>query len=124
MDDMSGHLQMLVPEQSEPVVSVSDQCARLLKFCHETNLTLLDLSILSAVCSAGAMKTQNVVGHELGAKGASLTQPVDRMDAAGLLTRARESEDRRIVTLRATPLGLQTYHKLIQTLRPGDARFA
>lgn len=68
------------------------------------------LRILRGAGSSGLCR--NEVGDRLVAQVPDVTRLLDRMEATGLITRERDTADRRMVTARITPAGL----RLLDTL--------
>jgi len=68
---------------------------------HSTDLQAL-ICLLDAVRS-GTPPTPGWLGSQLGISSASTTALVDRLEAAGLLARTRDTEDRRRVLVTVTP---------------------
>ncbi|MBI1189997.1 MAG: MarR family transcriptional regulator [Tepidisphaera sp.] len=52
------------------------------------------------------------IGEHLVARVPDVTRMVDRLEAAGLVTRERSARDRRVVNVRLTPKGLQVVTEL------------
>jgi DNA-binding MarR family transcriptional regulator len=70
------------------------------------------------------------IGNRLITHDPDVTRLVDRLERRGLVARARESTDRRVVTVRITPAGLQLLtdcnadQRLAATLSPHFARLS
>ncbi len=57
------------------------------------------------------------IGERLITRDPDLTRLLDRMEQRGLVTRNREDRDRRVVTVRIAPEGLETLNRLDQPLQ-------
>jgi DNA-binding MarR family transcriptional regulator len=60
------------------------------------------------------------VGERMVTRDPDITRLLDRMEARGLVTRARDRKDRRVITVRITKTGLQT----LEEMQPALEEFA
>jgi DNA-binding MarR family transcriptional regulator len=70
---------------------------------QEARITLTQLSVLRLLRTGP--QTAGRVGRMVGLSPASVTRVVDRLERQGLVSRHRESEDRRCVLIRLEPAG-------------------
>ena len=88
---------------------------------HEARITVPQLTVLRELRSGpqGAGK----LGIAVGASPTSLTRLVDRLESRGLVSRRRESDDRRCVEVRLEPAGERLLGQL-KVLRGSDLQAA
>ncbi|MGH7760731.1 MAG: MarR family transcriptional regulator [Candidatus Dormibacteraceae bacterium] len=70
---------------------------------QEAQITLTQLSVLRALRQKA--QTAGRLGHEVGLSPTSVTRLVDRLERRALVSRRRESEDRRCVEIHLEPEG-------------------
>ncbi len=63
---------------------------------------------------------QRQLAAAVGIEGPTLTHHLNRMEAAGLVTRARDPENRRAHRVELTPTGEATFFRLLSTVRGFD----
>ena len=64
--------------------------------------------------------TQRDLAEAVGIEGATLTHHLSRMEAAGLVTRRRDPENRRAQQVELTSIGEETFHSLLQHVSTFD----
>jgi MarR family transcriptional regulator, transcriptional regulator for hemolysin len=67
-------------------------------------------------------RTQQDIARAVGIGGPTLTHHLDGMEAAGLVARTRDADDRRAVRVELTPEGDATFHRLREAAQAFDAR--
>jgi MarR family transcriptional regulator for hemolysin len=67
-------------------------------------------------------RTQQDIARAVGIGGPTLTHHLDGMEAAGLVRRSRDGEDRRAVRVELTPEGDATFHRLRAAAMTFDVR--
>ncbi|GLY66817.1 MarR family transcriptional regulator [Amycolatopsis taiwanensis] len=77
-------------------------------------LTLTQGSVLSELVFSGPRRMSTLAEFE-GVRQSSMTALVDRLERLGLVTRARDPEDRRAVLITATDTGRQYVNELVLT---------
>jgi MarR family transcriptional regulator for hemolysin len=65
---------------------------------------------------------QREIAEAVGVEGPTLTHHLNRMEAAGLVTRRRDPENRRAHRVELTDAGEATFRRLVQTVAAFDAR--
>ena len=83
---------------------------RLRKEDVASGLSAPRLSALSVIVFGGPLTLGELAAAEQ-VRPQTMTRIVRALEAKGLVTRAGDASDRRIVRLRATPLGVRTLHK-------------
>jgi MarR family transcriptional regulator for hemolysin len=68
----------------------------------------------------GAVASQRELADALGVRAATLTQQLDVMEAAGLVTRNRDPDNRRVHRVELTAAGLQLFDRLRNAARAHD----
>src|SRR5215208_4248298 len=69
-----------------------------------------------------AWRTQQEIAATVGIEGATLTHHLDRLEKAGLISRSRDSQDRRAVIVELTSEGDALFLRLAQAARAFDKR--
>jgi MarR family transcriptional regulator for hemolysin len=67
-------------------------------------------------------RTQQEIAHAVGIGGPTLTHHLDGMEAAGLVVRSRDADDRRAVRVQLTPVGDDTFARLRAAALTFDVR--
>jgi MarR family transcriptional regulator, 2-MHQ and catechol-resistance regulon repressor len=80
------------------------------------SLCASDLSILDRLSRKGPQAV-NDLGRRIGLTSGSITTAVQRLRAKGLVESLRNSEDRRIVSVSATPAGSEVANRLLKERR-------
>jgi MarR family transcriptional regulator for hemolysin len=70
----------------------------------------------------GRPETQAQLAGAVGVEAATLTHHLNRMEGAGLLTRARDPENRRVHRVELTPAGEAAFERLRAVVRGFDAQ--
>ena len=78
------------------------------------------LVLLSVRSQAQAM--QRELAETVGIEGPTLTHHLNRMEAAGLLTRRRDPENRRVHRVELTPEGDALFYRLLESVASFDRR--
>ena len=65
---------------------------------------------------------QREIAEAVGVEGPTLTHHLNRMEAAGLVTRRRDPDNRRVHRVELTDDGEATFRRLLQTVAAFDAR--
>lgn len=90
----------------------------------EHDLTLAQYNALRILRGAGGV---GLCGREVGermiAPVPDVTRMLDRLEAAGLISRVRDADDRRHVTVRITAAGLRCIEEVTPTLTALERRF-
>jgi DNA-binding MarR family transcriptional regulator len=73
------------------------------KLWQLAEITLTQVQVLRAL--RGGPQTLSKLGHSIGLSPTSVTRVVDRLERRGLVSRRRDSEDRRLVRLNLEPEG-------------------
>jgi DNA-binding MarR family transcriptional regulator len=83
------------------------------RFFRVHGLSIATYNVLRILRSAGKDgKTCSQVGEDMVARVPDVTRLVDRLEEAGMVKRARERDDRRVVRVTLTPKGLELLTKL------------
>ncbi len=77
--------------------------------------------ILSAL-RGGTPESQHDVAGAVGIEGPTLTRHLDQLETAGLVTRARSTDDRRAVRVTLTPAGERLHGALLEVVVAFDRR--
>ncbi len=72
--------------------------------------------------ATGRPQMQRDLAAAVGIEGPTLTHHLDRMEAAGLVTRTRQPENRRVHRVALTPAGETRFHLLREAVMAFDAR--
>ncbi len=83
----------------------------------EHGLSEATYNALRILRGGGCARTCSEVGRDLVARVPDVTRIIDRLEKAGLVTRKRESRDRRVVHINITDKGLELLARLDQPLR-------
>jgi MarR family transcriptional regulator for hemolysin len=70
----------------------------------------------------GRWRTQSELADAVGLRGPTLTHHLDAMERDGLVTRARDPENRRIQRVELTERGEESFHRLRRAAQAFDAR--
>jgi len=101
------------------------------KLWHEAEITLTQLSVLRVLREGPQMAGR--LGQEVGLSPASITRLVDRLERRGLVSRHRESDDRRRVEVHLEPAGERLVaqmkvmrgshlHQAVESMTSGERR--
>lgn len=90
--------------------------ARLVRSLAAHDLTMSQLGTLEALLHVGPM-CQRALAQKLLKSSGNMTTVIDNLEARGLVSRVRGTEDRRFITLHLTPAG----RKLIDSVFPAHA---
>jgi MarR family transcriptional regulator for hemolysin len=71
---------------------------------------------------AGKASTQRELAGAVGIQGPTLTHHLDRMERDGLITRARDPENRRVQRVELTPKGIEAFDRLRTVAMDFDSR--
>lgn len=83
--------------------------------------TLATWVVLNGV-ERGRWSSQTGLAKELRIEGATVTRHLDRMERQGLVTRSRDPEDRRQISVRLSPAGKALHRRLRAVARRLDDR--
>jgi DNA-binding MarR family transcriptional regulator len=86
---------------------------RILQPLLTTDLTIQQLKVLSVVVTTQSGATGVGLVDTFGVSMASMSKLVDRLEAAGLVTRSLDSEDQRVRRIYATDLGRSVVRELM-----------
>ncbi|BCW45149.1 MarR family transcriptional regulator [Arthrobacter sp. StoSoilB5] len=86
---------------------------RILQPLLTTDLTIQQLKVLSVVVTTESGATGVGLVDTFGVSMASMSKLVDRLEAAGLVTRSLDSEDQRVRRIYATDLGRSVVRELM-----------
>src|SRR6476469_9369785 len=78
--------------------------------------------LVLASLKGGLHQSQREIADEVGVEGPTLTHHLNRMEAAGLVTRVRDPRNRRVHQVELTSLGEQDFHALLGVVRDFDQR--
>ncbi len=129
MEGMSPTLQQELRQtrpfetlQAEAFVSIARTAAVLGHTVEQAlkpyDITLTQFNVLRILRGAGeAGLCRNAIRDRLVAQVPDVTRLLDRMEQMALLVRERDLEDRRYVTTRITPRGLELLSKLDEVMR-------
>jgi MarR family transcriptional regulator, transcriptional regulator for hemolysin len=114
------------PPTAEPIGRVLDSTAKLLSRSFDRQLaeaggTRPGWLILLAL-KQKRHRTQQELAGAVGIEGPTLTHHLDAMDKAGLIGRARDSDDRRIVRVELTEAGEKLFLQLAKAAMEFDQR--
>ena len=70
----------------------------------------------------GPVRSQVELAAEVGIRGATLSHHLDGMEAAGLVTRRRDPDNRRLHLVEPTPAGIELFHRLREAAVAHDRR--
>lgn len=70
----------------------------------------------------GPVRSQAELAAEVGIRGATLSHHLDGMEAAGLVTRRRDPDNRRLHLVELTPAGTELFHRLREAAVTHDRR--
>ncbi|MGD9998172.1 MAG: MarR family winged helix-turn-helix transcriptional regulator [Ilumatobacteraceae bacterium] len=112
-------------DRAEPIGLFVTRRARELSRAFEAELagagaSLATWLVLSSL-TGGLHQSQREIADELGIEGATLTHHLNRMEAAGLVTRTRNPGNRRVHDVAMTPEGERTFRSLVGVARDFDA---
>lgn len=91
-------------------------------FAHAYGITVNDSLVLSLLATAGSALKPADLARQLSVTAATLTNMLDRLEAAGFVDRARNAKDRRNLLVQLTAAGrstLRTSQRLLQTAISG-----
>ena len=71
---------------------------------------------------SGRSDTQRELAEAIGIRGPTLTHHLDRLVAEGLVTRARDPDNRRVQRVELTEEGVAMFHRLREVAQAFDAR--
>lgn len=113
MDRVPGHW---APPTQEPLGRVLARVGRQLDRAFDDALTAVGGDrptwlILLAI-KTGAGRTQGAIAERVGISGPTLTHHLDRLDKSGLVTRARDTGNRRVQTVALTTAGENAFLRL------------
>lgn len=74
----------------------------------DTHISIAEIHIINRIGPEGSQK-MNTISKRLGVTQATLTVACDRLEAKDLITRQRDPDDKRAVTVRLTSSGLVAY---------------
>ena len=81
------------------------------KKLNESGIGLMEYRVLKTLRIKGPMPMIRIAEHNMITQG-WVTSLVDRLEERGLVRRIRNSEDRRVVTIEATPEGVSLYNSV------------
>jgi MarR family transcriptional regulator, transcriptional regulator for hemolysin len=70
----------------------------------------------------GTHRTQRELAAAVGIEGPTLTHHLNRLEAAGTITRTRDPGNRRVQVVELTPAGHARFHEMLATVVEFDAR--
>jgi MarR family transcriptional regulator for hemolysin len=115
-----------VDEAAEPIGLFVTRRARELSRAFDAALAdaggSLATWLVLASLKGGLHQSQREIADELGIEGATLTHHLNRMEAAGLVARARNPDNRRVHDVTVTPDGERVFRSLVSVVRAFDAR--
>lgn len=104
------------PPTTQPIGLHIQRTARLLNRAFEDVLAAADGSLPTWLIllnlRAGKARTQRELASAVGIQGPTLTHHLDRMDRDGLITRARDPENRRVQRVELTDTGIAAFDRL------------
>lgn len=103
--------------RADNVAMSEDNCGFLIKLVHQSlnrmldqEMAPLDLTAMQwrplAIIERGRAETSAELARIIGVDTGAMTRTLDRLEAKGLLRRVRSSEDRRVIKLELTDIGL------------------
>jgi MarR family transcriptional regulator, transcriptional regulator for hemolysin len=112
------------PSSGPPVGLLLDRVAREVSRAFDVRLTAAGGSravwLVLVALRPGAVASQRELADALGVRAATLTQQLDVMEAAGLVTRNRDPGNRRVHRVELTAAGLQLFDRLRNAARAHD----
>jgi MarR family transcriptional regulator, transcriptional regulator for hemolysin len=112
------------PSSGSPVGLLLDRVAREVSRAFDARLTAAGGSravwLVLVALRPGAVASQRELADALGVRAATLTQQLDVMEAAGLVTRNRDPDNRRVHRVELTAAGLQLFDRLRNAARAHD----
>jgi MarR family transcriptional regulator, transcriptional regulator for hemolysin len=112
------------PSSGPPVGLLLDRVAREVSRAFDARLTAAGGSravwLVLVALRPGAVASQRELADALGVRAATLTQQLDVMEAAGLVTRNRDPGNRRVHRVELTAAGLQLFDRLRNAARAHD----
>ena len=112
------------PSSGPPVGLLLDRVAREVSRAFDARLTAAGGSravwLVLVALRPGAVASQRELADALGVRAATLTQQLDVMEAAGLVTRNQDSGNRRVHRVELTAAGLQLFDRLRNAARAHD----
>ncbi len=78
--------------------------------------------LVMASLKGGLHESQREIADELGIEGATLTHHLNRMESAGLVTRTRNPENRRVHDVNLTPAGERAFGSMLDVVRDFDSQ--
>jgi MarR family transcriptional regulator for hemolysin len=110
----------------EPIGLFVTRRARALGRAFDAVLADADASLATwlvlASLAGGLHQSQREIADALGIEGATLTHHLNRMEAAGLVTRTRNPENRRVHDVTMTADGNRAFASLVDVVRDFDAQ--
>ena len=104
------------PPQTEPIGLEVTRTAKVLSRAFDDALAEGDGSLPTWLVLVSLMGRthgrQRDLADALGIEGATLTHHLNRMEGAGLVTRRRDPDNRRVQQVELTTAGVQTFHAL------------
>ncbi len=85
---------------------------RIHSYLHEHDLTTGQFGVLDALFHCGPLRS-NVLAEKVLTTGANMTTIVDNLEKRRLVTRVREADDRRCVTIDLTDAGRRLFRTLL-----------
>lgn len=114
------------PPTSEPIGLQLTRIARGVSRAFDESLAeaggSLPTWVVLVSLKAGRHKMQREIAAEVGIEGPTLTHHLNRMEAAGLVTRTRNPANRRIHNVELTPAGEELFFQLLKTVQAFDQR--
>jgi MarR family transcriptional regulator, transcriptional regulator for hemolysin len=112
------------PSSGPPVGLLLDRVAREASRAFDARLTAAGGSravwLVLVALRPGAVASQRELADALGVRAATLTQQLDVMEAAGLVTRNQDPGNRRVHRVELTAAGLQLFDRLRNAARAHD----
>jgi DNA-binding MarR family transcriptional regulator len=100
-------LKQVVDPILEAILSLSTESRRLTKeLARSVDLTGPQLTVLKMLEAVGDLSLSEL-SERIRAQNSTVTGIIDRMEREGLVTRARSTEDRRVVKIKLTDKGLK-----------------
>jgi MarR family transcriptional regulator for hemolysin len=114
------------PPAQEPLGLALARSAKVLNRAFDDALVAaggsLPVWLVLVSCQGRRHGAQRELAGELGIEGPTLTHHLDRMEAAGLLTRRRDPADRRVQLVELTDAGEALFTRLLTTVAEFDTR--
>jgi MarR family transcriptional regulator for hemolysin len=114
------------PPAAEPIGLQVARTAKALNRAFEDALTevggTLPVWLILVSLKAAHHGTQRALADALGIEGPTLTHHLNKMETAGLVTRRRDPENRRVQVVELTDAGDATFIRLLTTVTAFDAR--